>query len=49
MVVTNLVSDVQTGHEVTHVLDHIAIFVDFDRVQVEFDTTISGTLFSGKE
>ena len=49
MVVTDLVSDVQTGHEVAHVLDHVAILVDFDRVQVKFDSTVRGTLFSGEE
>jgi len=44
-----VVCHIQTGHEVTHVLYHVTIFVNINRIQIKFYTTIRGTLLSGKK
>ena len=43
-----VVCHIQTGHEVTHVLYHVTIFVNINRIQIKFYTTIRDTLLSGK-
>ena len=32
-----------------HIINHVAVLVDINRVQVELETTVCGTLFSGKK
>ena len=45
----NVITDVQSGHKIAHILDHVAVLVDVNRIQVELETAVSGALFTGKE
>ena len=36
-------------HEITHVINHITVLIDVNRIQVELDTTVCGTLLSCKK
>ena len=46
---SNVIAYIQSGHKVTHIVDHIAVLIDVDRVEVELDTTVCGTLLSCEE
>ena len=46
---SNVITCIQTGQEVTHIIDHITILIDIDRVEVKLEAAIVGTLFTGKQ
>ena len=46
---SNVIAYIQSGHKVTHIVDHIAVLIDVDWVEVELDTTVCGTLLSCEE
>ena len=45
----DIITDIQSRHKITHIINHVAVLVDINRVQVELETTVCGTLFSGKK
>ena len=49
LVGSDIITDIQSGHEVAHIVNHVTVLVDINRVQVELDTTISRTLLSGEK
>ena len=46
---SNVITNIQSGHEITHVINHITVLIDVNRIQVELDTTVCGTLLSCKK
>ena len=44
-----IIGHIQSGHEVVHVLYHVAVFVNVNRVDIKLNSSVSSALLAGKE